>query len=655
MRAVIIGTDFMRDTDGSFKALETNTNIQLDTQWCLNFDSSSFELFVQSNNFSEIVLISNENQLSSQAAFSLNYDLEQIHEITKTQNLLDIDNPFSVFTSFKSYLDSFTSGSNITFNTFKTDTTSITIPFVEDTDDKLIIRLSYDTTALIDDTYARDNWEFLKLMYDADSNSIPKSYINDNELSIDNIGETLRDNGNHPNYCIKKRVTPSDNKIYPKLYKISTLEELETLKSNLEVDEYIQEFIYNTDDLLDNRVKSYRSIDMLYGSNLDIINLQILEKTTNLEIVDNADFDDNGQVQYWDKMRYCQKFYTSINEIAIKLDATGETKVILPNGDISLAKNLNTGDSVKSILFSTLPLDENIFESATQWSSSFNETITNFDISTTQLVNNNSLDYFGVLVTIETDTNSIFSDVIHGFIMVKDGDNATFKEYGSLTIGETIVLFDSITNTLISSVITNISYKFDKFIGYSLDFEQSDLFLTLEETENQQRYGIVTHNYDYDCRITECIGTQNNTVFTYYRCGDNVRFSYYGNNGGAFTGSPAYLNPGQVCARYTGTWPTGPYCQNSDEGSYSNYVWYGAYCNDQKSDIHYKENLILIGKSNSGLNIYQFNYKNEDGLYEGVIAQELIGTKYQEALSKNEDDLYVVDYNKIDVEFKKIK
>jgi hypothetical protein len=72
-------------------------------------------------------------------------------------------------------------------------------------------------------------------------------------------------------------------------------------------------------------------------------------------------------------------------------------------------------------------------------------------------------------------------------------------------------------------------------------------------------------------------------------------------------------------------------------------------------DIEYKENLNLIGKSPAGLNIYQFNYKEEEGLYEGVIAQELIGTEFETALSKNEDNLYVVDYNEIDVEFKKIK
>jgi hypothetical protein len=80
----------------------------------------------------------------------------------------------------------------------------------------------------------------------------------------------------------------------------------------------------------------------------------------------------------------------------------------------------------------------------------------------------------------------------------------------------------------------------------------------------------------------------------------------------------------------------------------------GSLCNASKSDIQYKENLNLVGISNSGLNIYTFNYKNEEGLYQGVIAQELIGTKFEDALSKNSEGLYEVDYSKIDVEFKKI-
>jgi hypothetical protein len=644
MRAVIIGTDFMKDTDGSFKALETNTNISLATQWSHNVDLSEFENFVSESNFTEIVLIFHESSTGVVSDNTINIDYEEYlsnrtiigyhpngstnYETTEKDSKL----------GFAGYLETFCTGSNITFTKIKTDINSITIPYVEDSDEKLIIRLTYDTTAVIDDTYAKDNWEFLKLMYDADSNSIPKCYINDTELGIDSIGTELRDNGNHPNYCIKKRNTPSPNRIYPKLYKISTLEELNNLKSTLEIDEYIQEFIYNTDDLLNNRIKSYRSIDIVVGSNLNIIQLQVNETTSMMEIISSADFDDTNQVQAWDRLRYLPKFYNFTSEFAVKLSATDETKVLLPNGSVELAKNLELNDSVKSINFSTLPSGSLKLE---EWSASFDDTISNYNISSSTLVNKESLQFLGIIVTINTDTNSTFSDVEHAKIMVKDNDNVLFKDYSKLTVGDKILIFDSQTETLIESTITNLNFKIELLTGYILNFEELDLFLTLEETENQQRYGIVTHNYDYDCVYRRCASYADKVAYWFYTC-------YIYNNS-------TYLN-GWVCVRTDRTDPYGYACgYSAGEATYWVGSITGPYCNDQKSDIQYKENLILIGKSNNGLNIYQFNYKGEDGLYEGVIAQELIGTEFETALSKNEDNLYLVDYNKIDVEFKKIK
>lgn len=640
MRAVIIGTDFMKDADGTFKALETNTNIQLDTQWSLNFDSASFENFVLSNNFTEVVLITNDNNTAFQSDYTINYDINELRSITKTY--VDNSLPYPRFNyTFNEYLQLFLSGSNIEFTTITTDTTSTTIPFVEDTDTKLIIRVSFDTTALIDDNYARDNWGFLKLMYDTDNNSIPKCYINDSEFGIDNIGETLRDNGNHPNYCIKKRVTPSDNKIYPILLKVSTIDELNDLKSNLEVDEYIQEYIFNTNDLFDGRLSSYRSIDLLYGSNLDIINLQILEKTKNLPILASADFDDNNQVQSWDRMRYLQKFYTTTNQIALKLSATENTKVLLPDGNIELATNLQIGDEVKSILFPALP-DESNIGNIELWSSSYDSVITNYQVSSSFLENKSTNDFYGVLVTFETDTNSTFSDVAHAKIMVKDDDDVKFKSYSQLQVGDEIFTFDTTTNELITTTITNVNFRFDKFTGYILDFEELDLFLTLEETENQSRYGLVTHNFGYDCYFWRIA----------YYTGPGYGYGYYTCGGGGYNQVWAWnQNPTGPCSRalYSGAWPVAFIYSPGSAARFR-----GALCNNQKSDIQYKENINLIGVSNLGLNIYQFNYKNEEGLYQGVIAQELIGTKYEDSLSLNFDGLYEVDYNKIDVEFKKL-
>ena len=73
------------------------------------------------------------------------------------------------------------------------------------------------------------------------------------------------------------------------------------------------------------------------------------------------------------------------------------------------------------------------------------------------------------------------------------------------------------------------------------------------------------------------------------------------------------------------------------------------------SDVNLKTNIKLIGKSESGINIYSFNYINDlETTYQGVMAQELVGTEFENALGIDERGFYYVDYTKIDVEFKKI-
>ena len=76
----------------------------------------------------------------------------------------------------------------------------------------------------------------------------------------------------------------------------------------------------------------------------------------------------------------------------------------------------------------------------------------------------------------------------------------------------------------------------------------------------------------------------------------------------------------------------------------------------KSSDIRLKENIVLIGSSNSGINIYEYNYISDpETRYVGVIAQELLDTQFKEAVVIAENGYYAVDYSKIDVKFKKIK
>ena len=75
-----------------------------------------------------------------------------------------------------------------------------------------------------------------------------------------------------------------------------------------------------------------------------------------------------------------------------------------------------------------------------------------------------------------------------------------------------------------------------------------------------------------------------------------------------------------------------------------------------RSDKRLKNIIRNVGKSLSGINIYLFTYTfNPQVIYQGVIAQELLNTPYQDALLVDKNGFYSVDYSKIDVEFKRLK
>ena len=67
------------------------------------------------------------------------------------------------------------------------------------------------------------------------------------------------------------------------------------------------------------------------------------------------------------------------------------------------------------------------------------------------------------------------------------------------------------------------------------------------------------------------------------------------------------------------------------------------------SDIRLKDNVKLVGKSPSNINIYTFNYKGSDDTYQGVMAQEVPW-----ASSLHDNGYLMVDYSKTDVEFRRL-
>ena len=73
----------------------------------------------------------------------------------------------------------------------------------------------------------------------------------------------------------------------------------------------------------------------------------------------------------------------------------------------------------------------------------------------------------------------------------------------------------------------------------------------------------------------------------------------------------------------------------------------------KRSDIRLKKNIVKVGVSDWGINIYEFEYKSKPGRFRGVMAQELVDT-YPAALSVGQDGYYRVDYSVLDVPFEKV-
>jgi len=636
MRGVIIGTDFVRDTDGAFKAIETNTNIHPAVDLRYYFDVNILDQIVAGTEINEIHLINKQNLRVGYA--------QEIELTPESENTFNDGNS----KIFSRMLEHYCQSKGFVFNSILLDDNSLTIPHIEDSDTKLIIRIAYDVTALIDDTYARDNWEFLKLMYDSNPISIPATYINDSELGFDSIGSAFRDNGNHPNYCVKKRITPANNHTHPKLYKINSIEDLNNLKAGLGDDEYIQEYVLNPTDLLDDRLTHYRSVDFIYGSNLDVLNLWCVQFSNAFELDNICDLDDENKIPIWERPKYFYKYNN--NEKTPKVSADASTKVFLPDNTLTLLSSLTENDTIKSIIIPDLPMEENTVN-LSNWSGSFDNLINNFEVSSSQLTNIVKREnYVGFFWNVECDGGIKFSDVSHAMILKKELESGStsnyvvkFTQYMNLKPNDTLILFDSQTNSLIEKTIQTITYSYDEIEVYAVNFEELDLFLTSEE--GGLRYGLLTHNYNYDCIIIERA-----CVFC-YECGNNAAAFWPDFNCCRCSESPDDYPPCSLGAFYGNCYastcqqnqPQPAPCQN------------GAYCNASKSDIAHKENIKWIGKSDSGINIYQFKYKDENGIYEGVIGNELIGTAFEHALLINpEDGLLMVDYNKIDVQFKKI-
>jgi hypothetical protein len=481
MRTVLIGSDFMYDKDGNLKPIELNTAVGWHRNKLENdsdiIDLSELEPIISANNITKIVYIG---------------------------GLYILDKKFKEFIS----------GSSITYEFYFVDADGITIPYVEDNEQTLIIRSAYDTTAVVDDTYCRDKVNFMNLIKDTSFGS-QFAYIDDNGDLINNI-TTINDNGEHPNFLLKY-ITPSyDKYVYPKLYKVSNQEELNTILNNIDSNTFLMEYHFSSENLYLNHIQVKRELSILFPPDLESISIGNYTTFCNDDVQQPNVYDSDT----FELISSRQSYITTDQGIGLPKLLDGDL-VIMEDGTTKLAQELEVGDYVRTI---EIPNPNNVDESDenVDYGITFDTLQSGSTYSSNKII---QIKHCSVISTITklnfTDGTSWFDTEGSKYLSIRNNsvkflglENIPNSEY-TLQIGDVVILMDSsdeTSPTFVQKIIESIETTKEFFDGYVIEVERDHMFLTKSSTDSTTSYVAIEHNVA--CPSYSCTG---NTV----NCGKN--------------------------------------------------------------------------------------------------------------------------------------
>ena len=454
MKATIIGSDLLQTGD-SVKFLEINTNTTIYNEGADLLDYTSLFTMLVSNNITEFYLIWTEG---------------------------DAYKPLTEQYRFKRILEEKCQENNMSFTEFIVPVGSVTVPYIEDDVHKFILRQSYDTTALVDETYCADKFEFFSLM--SGSTYVPNTYFTSTSLNLDTLNDVDYTTTSNPNVLIKPRNPAYNPMDYPAIYRITGSTDLSDLKTNLEPNHLAQEFIFSEDNLVQGRYSIIRSIDIIYGPELDVIHMGGYTQSTILPLTFADDEFVTGTNKLNQKSRY--KYITKeLGNYAKNDYHTDDDSVILKyDGTLLDVDTIELGDYVRSIDY--VDLNDNHaakFEQNKIDTFGWDSTVTQDNLTLIQTGTT-----LNAMVSAEVDTIYIRITLSDGrtwtdapsatYYIEESGSTATrFERVNKMYVGDKLVITDTNTNLLTTVEITGLEMEHAQKTIYSLDFESSDLFL----------------------------------------------------------------------------------------------------------------------------------------------------------------------------------
>lgn len=250
MKGVLFSTDFIRDKNGNIRLLEVNTDTTIGTGEENYLDWSEFilklkgktDLYLQTKPHHDTVVKSLKDAIALDGTFtgSIHEELEDVNVIYPT--------------------------------------------YIEDSDDIFILRMTYDESALLDSTYAKNDLNTLKLFRDNNNlNDITGFYYSGSSGVIDELNREINEDY-IPDFAVKN-TTPKKG-FDLKFSKVGNKNESDEVRTNSflsasKADNVVIKNYYHSGS--SNVVNSIRSYQITYTPNLNLTYLGQFEQDAYIE------------------------------------------------------------------------------------------------------------------------------------------------------------------------------------------------------------------------------------------------------------------------------------------------------------------------------------------------------------------------------------
>ncbi len=479
MKGTLFSMDFIEDIDGNLRLMEINTDTAIAAGAVSNLDFTEFINMLSGSSVTELHTISKSFQANFLNALS--------------QSIAD-NAPF--ITTFQNHME---------------EDTAIYPTAVEDGESKFILRLAYDESAIFDSEYAKNKLGPLDLFYsNGDSGSIIEYYVSSSANGVTDFLPIDFNSSNMPDIAVKNLNANTNSAI--QFFKIghpfsSNEDRYTNVKNEFNENHLIIKFYENTTDT---KVKSIRSVNVIYGADLDVIsfgsfvNEALFEKPTEIEY-DEANIINKSNIKHYYELTTNYPKFSTVNNWGGIFE---EEEVVKADGTSILIGSASVGTELKSYFINGAP-DTDVVSEFMNWSYAGSELPTGSYETSSIVVNNIEQELANNTVFhLTMEDGSTFRASGGGHLLVYDIEKDVLRYESISEIDETkhkLVNLGGTTVNISSSVgeILDGEYK-----SYIIDMETTDTFFLYN---GELSVKIVTHNcFPAGTKITLADGSEKN-------------------------------------------------------------------------------------------------------------------------------------------------